>query len=56
MQYDVHQAKSQLSRLLEMAHQGEEIIIAKDGRPYAAWSHWKANLGESSVSARQLQR
>ena len=35
MQYNVHQAKTQFSRLLEMAHQGEEIIIAKDGRPYA---------------------
>jgi prevent-host-death family protein len=35
MQYNVHQAKTQLSRLLERAHQGEEIIIAKDGKPYA---------------------
>jgi prevent-host-death family protein len=35
VQYNVHQAKTQLSRLLERAHQGEEIIIAKDGRPYA---------------------
>lgn len=35
MQYNVHQAKTQLSKLLERAHQGEEIIIAKDGQPYA---------------------
>ena len=35
MQVNVHEAKSQLSRLLERAHQGEEIIIAKNGRPYA---------------------
>lgn len=35
MQINVHEAKTQLSRLLELAHQGEEIIIAKNGRPYA---------------------
>jgi prevent-host-death family protein len=32
---NVHEAKTQLSRLLERAHAGEEIIIAKSGRPYA---------------------
>ena len=35
MQVNVHDAKTQLSRLLERAHNGEEIIIAKNGRPYA---------------------
>ena len=35
MQVNVHEAKTQLSRLLERAHHGEEIIIAKNGRPYA---------------------
>ena len=35
MQYDVHQAKTHLSRLLERAPQGEEIVIGKDGLPYA---------------------
>ncbi|MGE0488545.1 MAG: type II toxin-antitoxin system Phd/YefM family antitoxin [Vulcanimicrobiota bacterium] len=34
MQYNVHEAKTHLSRLLERAHQGEEIIIAKAGKPY----------------------
>jgi prevent-host-death family protein len=32
---NVHEAKTQLSRLLERAHAGEEIVIAKGGRPYA---------------------
>ena len=32
---NVHEAKTQLSRLLERAHAGEEIIIAKSGEPYA---------------------
>lgn len=32
---NVHEAKTQLSRLLERAHGGEEIVIAKSGEPYA---------------------
>lgn len=32
---NVHEAKTHLSRLLEQAHAGEEIILAKAGRPYA---------------------
>lgn len=34
-QVNVHEAKTQLSRLLERAHAGEEIVIAKNGEPYA---------------------
>jgi prevent-host-death family protein len=33
--FNVHEAKTQLSKLLERAHAGEEIVIAKSGRPYA---------------------
>ena len=32
---NIHEAKSHLSQLLARAHQGEEIIIAKSGQPYA---------------------
>jgi prevent-host-death family protein len=32
---NVHAAKTHLSRLLERAHSGQEIIIAKAGKPYA---------------------
>jgi prevent-host-death family protein len=32
---DVHEAKTQFSRLLEQAHAGQEIILAKAGKPYA---------------------
>lgn len=32
---NVHEAKTQLSRLLERAHAGEEIVIAKNGKPFA---------------------
>lgn len=32
---NVEEARSDLSRLLEQAHDGEEIIVAKAGKPYA---------------------
>lgn len=31
----VHEAKTHLSKLLERAHRGEEIVIAKGKKPYA---------------------
>ena len=34
-QVNIHEVKTQLSRLLDRAHGGEEIIIAKNGTPYA---------------------
>jgi len=32
---NVHEAKTHFSRLLEKAHGGQEIILAKAGNPYA---------------------
>jgi prevent-host-death family protein len=32
---NVHEAKTQLSQLLDRARAGEEIVIAKAGKPYA---------------------
>jgi prevent-host-death family protein len=32
---NVHEAKTRFSELLERAHRGEEVIIAKAGKPYA---------------------
>lgn len=32
---NVHEAKTQLSRLLERVEQGEEIVIARAGKPIA---------------------
>lgn len=32
---NVHEAKTHLSRLLQRVKNGEEIIIAKAGKPYA---------------------
>lgn len=33
--FNVHEAKTHLSRLIERAHAGEEIVLAKAGVPYA---------------------
>jgi prevent-host-death family protein len=33
--FNIHQAKTQLSRLVELAAGDEEIIIAKSGKPIA---------------------
>ncbi len=35
MQVNVHQAKTQLSKLLEAVEKGEEVIIARDNVPVA---------------------
>jgi len=31
---NVHEAKTHLSRILDRVHRGEEIILAKAGKPY----------------------
>lgn len=35
IQVNIHEAKTHLSRLVEQAAQGEEVVIAKHGRPRA---------------------
>ena len=32
---NVHQAKTQFSRLIDAAHAGETIVVAKGGKPWA---------------------
>jgi prevent-host-death family protein len=34
-QVNVHEAKTHLSRLLEQVERGEEVVIARNGRPVA---------------------
>lgn len=34
MQVNIHEAKSKLSKLAELARQGETVVIAKAGQPY----------------------
>lgn len=33
MQTNIHEAKTQLSKLIQKALGGEEVVIAKDGKP-----------------------
>lgn len=35
MRVNIHEAKTQFSRLIERVEQGEEIVIARAGRPVA---------------------
>jgi prevent-host-death family protein len=35
---NVHEAKTHLSRLLDRVYNGEEIVLAKAGKPYALLS------------------
>lgn len=40
---NVQEAKTHLSRLMEQAHAGQEIILAKGGKPYARLVPLEAN-------------
>jgi antitoxin (DNA-binding transcriptional repressor) of toxin-antitoxin stability system len=42
--YNVHQAKTQLSKLLQLVEQGQEVIIARDGTPIARLSAMSKSL------------
>ena len=35
MQVNIHEAKTQLSRLLELVEEGETVVIARHARPVA---------------------
>lgn len=49
IQANVHEAKTRFSELLDRAHEGEEIIIAKAGKPYARL----VPIAPASAEARQ---
>ena len=42
----MHEAKSQLSRLAELAWQGQEIVICKAGEPYLRLEPYRERLEE----------
>jgi prevent-host-death family protein len=50
MQVNIHEAKTNLSRLLALVNEGEEVIIAKSGKPIARLSKY------SATAKRQLGR
>jgi prevent-host-death family protein len=41
LQVNIHDAKSQLSKLIERVRRGEEVIIAKAGKPVARLSAYE---------------
>ena len=45
MQVNVHQAESQLSRLLELVDGGETVVIARHGKPVAELVPARQNAG-----------
>ena len=46
MRVNMHEAKSQLSRLAELAWQGEEIVICKAGKPWLNLIPYRERLQE----------
>jgi prevent-host-death family protein len=45
-QFNVHDAKSNLSRLLDMALEGEEVLISRHGMPVAQLTAIRTASGE----------
>jgi len=43
---NVHEAKTHFSRLLEQAHAGQEILLAKAGKPYARLMPLEREVGK----------
>jgi prevent-host-death family protein len=43
-QVNVHEAKTELSRLLELVEAGERVIIARAGRPVAVLSAYQPSM------------
>lgn len=43
-QVNIHEAKTQLSRLLEEVEQGERVVIARAGEPIAVLAPYKASV------------
>ena len=61
MQYNIHEAKTHFSQLLELVAQGESVVIAKNGMPVAELVPYKrkgicmgAGTGDPLVSQAAL--
>lgn len=52
---NVHEAKTHLSRLLEQVAQGEEIVIARSGRPMARLVAVKGSTGRRKAGSARGQ-
>lgn len=50
-QFNVHEAKTHLSRLLERVARGEEVVIARAGKPIARLVAWTPQQPERTLGA-----
>jgi prevent-host-death family protein len=48
-QVNVHEAKTELSKLLELVEAGERVVIARAGRPVAILSAYQPTPGKRSL-------
>ncbi len=51
MKVNMHEAKSQLSKLGKLAWEGEEIVIAKAGEPYLRLEPYRKPKGKRKLGA-----
>ena len=51
MKVNMHEAKSQLSRLGRLAWEGEEVVIAKAGEPYLRLEPYRRSRGKRTLGA-----
>ena len=49
MKVNMHEAKSTLSRLAELACQGEEVVICKAGKPYLRLEPYRERVQERKL-------
>jgi hypothetical protein len=52
---NVHQAKTHLSRLIDEAHAGETIVLAKAGKPEVGAFYWTVLAPDIVTSRREEQ-
>jgi prevent-host-death family protein len=50
-QFNIHEAKSNLSHLLDLALAGEEVVIARHGQPMAKLSPIRTQTGDRILGA-----
>ena len=55
MKVDMHEAKSQLSRLAELVHRGEEVVICKASAPWLRLPPYPEHLEERTLGGLEGQ-
>lgn len=55
MKVNMHEAKSQLSRLGRLAWKGEEVVIAKAGEPYLRLEPYREHRAERKLGGYEGQ-